>query len=405
MAAVVIALGSLTLSAICSSSAFALVSAYLIALGAFGASLVPAGLMLEGQERTAAAILHYARSVSPVAAMLSVLRPEPGDFDGRRHELLPLWKSFIPAAGLVAGFCLVILARQLARPRLSDVRSVKTNGTEGFFGRLIKPMGKVRSRRPIGWVNPILGKELRTNALGSARWTIRTLYAACFTSVLLALMALYGGVEHQDLLNHVVRVLVLFQFGVIVLLAPGLTSPAVSSEIESGTLELLRTTPLRAGQLFWGKLLPSLRPTLMAIAALVPAYAALCYVDLGYLPFLLRLLPIIVIAAVLCCVIGLLCSCFSNSTTRATAASYGVVATLFIAPALFWWLGEGSLSATKRAWIGMPSPLVMGAASMDRTAPFEFARLWSTHLALMAGCCAGVVIATHLALTRLMRRG
>ena len=71
-------------------------------------------------------------------------------------------------------------------------------------------------------------------------------------------MSLYGGVEQGDLLRYVAQIVVTFQLGIIALVAPSLTSAAISSEIENGTWELLRLTPRGGGEIFLGKLLPSL---------------------------------------------------------------------------------------------------------------------------------------------------
>jgi ABC-type transport system involved in multi-copper enzyme maturation permease subunit len=404
--AALLSVGCLAISAVCASSASALIASYIVILCLFGALLVPAALMLEEQSGPAAAAMHYARGLSPVAAMLSVLRPKTGMFGGRGDELLPLWRVFLTAAAAAVVACLVILVRRLARPLVVPASRGTAPATRTtLLARLARPLARRRPRR-IGRRNPVFAKELRTNLLGSGSWIVRVLYAACCISVLIALMALYGGVEHPDLLNHVVRVLVLFQFAVIALLAPALTAPSISSEVELGTLEALRTTPLRATQVFWGKLAPALTPAAMAVLALLPAYAALCYVDPAYRPFILRFVPLIALSCALCCGIGLLCSSFAAATTRATAASYLLVALLFVVPAVAWWLTQDKIGNHARAWIGMPSPLVMGAAVMDRSGGgAAFADMWTPHLCLMAACCVVVAAAAQWRLARLMGRG
>ena len=85
---------------------------------------------------------------------------------------------------------------------------------------------------------------------------IRIFYACLLLSLGLAAMSLYGGVEQGDLLRYVAQVVVALQIGMIALVAPSLTSAAVSSEIENGTWELLRLTPRGGGEIFVGKLLP-----------------------------------------------------------------------------------------------------------------------------------------------------
>src|SRR6185436_15156263 len=108
----------------------------------------------------------------------------------------------------------------------------------------------------------------------------------------LAAMSLYGGVEQSDLLQYVARVVVTLQIGIVALVAPSLTSAAVSSEIENGTWELLRLTPRGGGEIFVGKLLPSLVPALLPVLALLPAYGALCIVNPSYMVYLARVIPV-----------------------------------------------------------------------------------------------------------------
>jgi hypothetical protein len=79
---------------------------------------------------------------------------------------------------------------------------------------------------------------------------IRTFYVSLLLSLALAVMSLYGGVEHSDLLVHVGTVLVTLLLGLIALINPSLTGPAISTERESGTFEMLRLTPVRGGSIF-----------------------------------------------------------------------------------------------------------------------------------------------------------
>jgi hypothetical protein len=63
------------------------------------------------------------------------------------------------------------------------------------------------------------------------------------------------------------------------------------------------------------------------------------------------------------------------------------------------------LGSRARARVGMPSPLVMATATMDRGAPSAIADLYIPHLWLLAGFCAAVGVAAHVRLARLLRRG
>ncbi|MGH7215057.1 MAG: ABC transporter permease, partial [Tepidisphaeraceae bacterium] len=180
LAAVMLAMVSLTISALCKQSATALVFAYVGVLVVCGGTLVPAAIMLEGQSGLPARVLHYGRSLSPVAAALSLLRPGVTDLGGEMHQLLSSWRVFVPAAVAIILGCFAVLVAVLRRPPVSpDAFGAPIGGNEDerTFGRkvmyLIDPRKK---RKPFGSRNPLIAKEARTNNLRSGRWMIRTFY-------------------------------------------------------------------------------------------------------------------------------------------------------------------------------------------------------------------------------------
>lgn len=262
VSAVLLAVLSLTISALCRQSATALVASYVAVLVACGGVLVPAAIMLGSSGGSTAAALHYARGISPLAAVLSLLRPQLSEFGGRTGgfdeitgqmtaNLPPAWQLFLPFAGAVIAACFVVLVLVLRKPPGSSdgfpagagERAGTTLARRVMF--LIDPK---KQRKPIGAINPMIAKETRTNQLRSGRWMIRSFFGALFVSMGLALMALYGGqTQHADLLRYVAGVLVAFQVGLIALVNPSLTSPAISSEIEGGTFEMVRLTRLGRG--------------------------------------------------------------------------------------------------------------------------------------------------------------
>jgi ABC-type transport system involved in multi-copper enzyme maturation permease subunit len=379
--------------------------------------LVPAALMLESQGGLSAQILHYLRSLSPVAAALSLLRPHLAEFGGRPGGLdpltgeaitglLPAWQVFLPFAGGLILICLIVLIFVLRRP---------PTGSEGFGADAEKQRSLARrvmflidpkkQRKPVGRFNPLMVKESLTNQLRSGRWMIRIFYGALFISMGLALMALYGGqTEHGDLLRYVAAVLVAFQVGVIAMVAPSLTSPAVSSEIENSTFETLRLTPLRSGQIFWGKFIPAFVPALLPIVALLPAYGAICFVNETYIRAAMLLLPVFILTVILCCTTGLFCSTLVTSTARATVSSYLIIAGLIVLPLLAWLASGQQLDPRLARWLALPSPLVM-SLNLLPDAPSEMSRLWPQHLMLIGGICLAMLVLARLRLTYLLRKG
>ena len=124
--------------------------------------------------------------------------------------------------------------------------------------------------RPISWVRglvfgAILQKELRSSGRRKSTYLIRGGYAALFSLVtLLAVGVLMPSFDYESqtarsqTLSSFAEALVMFvawfQFIMIALVAPSLTSPAICEEKRMGTLSALMTSPLTSLQIVVGKL-------------------------------------------------------------------------------------------------------------------------------------------------------
>jgi ABC-type transport system involved in multi-copper enzyme maturation permease subunit len=420
VSAVLIAVVSLAISALCKQSATALVASYAAVLVACGGVLVPAAIMLASSGGSTAATLHYARSISPIAATLSLLRPHLSEFGGRAGgvdeisgqviaALPPAWQIFLPFAGAVILACFAILVLVLRRPPTSSegfgATSAATGNGRTLARRILFLIDPTKQRKPIGRMNPLTVKENRTNQLRSGRWMIRIFYGALFVSMGLALMALYGGqTQHADLLRYVAAVLVAFQVGLIALVNPSLTTPAISAEIEAGTFEMLRLTRLGPGQMFWGKFAPALLPAVLPIVALLPAYGAVWFVDPTYLRPITLLVPVFALTAVLCCTSGLACSALADSTPRATVSNYLLVAALIVLPLFAWFAAGAYLDRSIASRFAIASPLVVALNLLPDGAP-EIAHRWPQHLMVIGGLCFLTLVVARLRLGSLLRRG
>lgn len=418
--AVLLAVLALAISALCQQSATALVVSYGAALALCGGVLVPAAIMLASQGGRSAAILHSARSISPVAAVLSLLRPQLAEFGGRPGgtdpttgevlvALSPSWQLFFPCAAVVIVICMLVLIQVLHKAPTSaegfGTRSGDDEGARSLARRILFLIDPKKQRKPIGSFNPLISKERRTNQLRSGPWMIRTFYGTLFVSMGLALMAMYGGqTEHGDLLRYVAAILVTFQVGMIVLISPALTSPAISSELEAATFEMLRLTPLCAGQMFWGKFLPAFLPAMLPIIAMMPAYAAICFVNPTYLRTITLLIPVLLLTVALCCTTGLACSSIFTNTARATVASYLVIAAIVVLPLLAWYASGSYLDPRLASWLAQPSALVMALNLMPDGSP-EISRLWPQHLTSIAVLCLIMLAMSRLRLGLLLRKG
>lgn len=407
VSAVMLAVVSLAISAVCKLSATALVVSYLVMLTTAGATLVPAAIMLASQSGTVAQVLHYARSLSPVAAVLSLLRPELTDLGGKTHvDHLPIWQVFLPLALLLIAVGVVVLVFKLAQSPIQAETFNAELGAEdsrSLGRRLMFLIDPKKKRKPLGRFNPLIGKEKRTNNLRTGRVMVRVFYAALLLSMGLALMSLYGGSEYQDLLRYVTAVLISFQVGIIALIAPSLTSSTVSSELENNTFEMIRLSRLRPGQIFWGKFLPAFQPAVLPIIALLPGFLAICYIDQNYLVRLQLLLPVIVLSVAVCCAIGIACSAFCANTARATVAAYLITAAIFVLPAAGWWAQEAGVLPGGH-WIAFVSPLVTALNLLPSSNEAIFS-LRNHHLVVMGGLFLVTLIIARVRLGVLLHKG
>ncbi|MDQ3440941.1 MAG: ABC transporter permease [Planctomycetota bacterium] len=340
------------------------------------------------------------------SALEAPLQPQ-SNFAGTSRGLIPIWQVFLPVAGVTIVGCFAALVSKLSRAPSSSEGFGAVGAAEGrrsFARKVMFLIDPKKSPKPFGSFNPLVAKERRTGSLRSGRWTIRIFYLCLFLSLGLAVMALYSGVEQGDLLRYVAQVVVALQIGVIALVAPSLTSAAISTEIESGTWELLRLTPRNGGEIFVGKLLPSLIPAVLPVLALLPAYGALCAVNSGYTLFFARIVPIVLLAVLFCCLVGLACSSFVANTARATVTAYLIVAAVFVLP-LFAWLASGEqLSHRAAACLAFLSPLV--AALNELPGGWDAVREWySLHLWTVGGACAALLLVSWLRLNVLLRQG
>jgi ABC-type transport system involved in multi-copper enzyme maturation permease subunit len=394
---------SLAISSLCRDSASALVISYILVLALCGGVLVPAAILLQSASGMIAVLVHDLRGLSPIAALLSVLRPQtPGDFAGAVRGNIPSHKIFLTAAGPIFILCGIIVALRLRHLPAETESLHKTT--------------RLRPRSPMNSYNPMLSKEGRTSSLRSGRWLIRVFYGMLTLSLLLSLMSLYGGTEYADLLRYLFQVLIILQLIGIAAVTPSLTTPAISNEIEAGTFDMLRLTPLRGGKIFWGKFFPAMGAAFLPILGMLPAYATLCFINPAYIRYSIAVLPIILLAMLLCCVLGLACSTFTANSTRATVIAYIFVAAIFALPVVIWWAAAAGLIDNQQltGWLVLPSPIVMalsvvptsvnaGASPVNEAASAAFAIV--PHEIFTGAMCIALLLLARIRLGFLLRKG
>ena len=406
VAAAMLALLSLAVSAMCRFTATALVAGYMLALVVCGGVIVPALIVLDVADPTTATALHVLRSFSPVSAILSILRPDFNDVGGMQRGLPPAWQIFFGFAALAIIVSVIIVVRSLSRPPAdADRVETITQGGGSLSRRMLVLIDSQKQRKPIGGLNPLMAKERRTNQLRSGKWMIRIFYGATVLGLGLSLLALLGGSEHENVLSYVAAVIASLQFALLGLVTPSLASPVISSEIESGTFEMLRMTRLGGGKIFWGKFIPAFLPGLLPIIAILPAWGVVSVVNPEYIGFTLHLLPVTVLCLVLCSTVAMASSALSPSSARATVVAYLIVAVLLIVPMLAWWLAGPLLAAPLAAKIAMISPLAIALDARPGVAMPLTRDLFNVHLIVIGAISLLALIVARVRLWQLMRQG
>ncbi|MCX7916019.1 MAG: ABC transporter permease, partial [Verrucomicrobiae bacterium] len=265
---------------------------------------------------------------------------------------------------------------------------------------LIDPM---RRKQPIpDWINPVLAKELRSQAFGGGIWLFRAAYA-CFAVSVLLMAAVAGNLVGQT--PDVIRVVaVVFQLGMVVLVVPSLTAGAVTQERERGCLDLLRMARIGPALLLSGKLGVALLFMSFLVVGSAPGWAVIYALqtntprEIGYC------WTVILATMVLGTMIGLAASALMPRTSVATALAYGVMGVLTVATLLPLLMGD-QLAAPAREAVLMFNPII---AAIQTLAPGVFpavGEIWRAHLKWSVALSALCAVLAYGRVHWLLRRG
>jgi uncharacterized membrane protein len=190
------------------------------------------------------------------------------------------------------------------------------------------------------WTNPVMVKEFRSRAFGRSHWTMRLIATCLIVSLLLtiATTTFSRSIDPQ----YMGGVLVLFQMGLIGLIAPALSTALISGELESRSWQLLQMTRLCPYQIVLGKLMSVGWTLALLLSATIPGYAVLLLIEQGYRDRVVGVLITLVLMAAFSVLLGAACSALLKKTTAATSAAYGLLVMLCVGT-LLPWLAEGML--------------------------------------------------------------
>lgn len=185
-------------------------------------------------------------------------------------------------------------------------------------------------------LNPVFEKELRIYER-----SIKISMVIFIYNIILAIVAFAifydmlhtsrytGSVEYKSIIQIYI-IMAYIQFGMLVLIIPGLTAGAISGERERQTLDILLSTQMKPWQIILGKLQSSLlvvlllATTSLPIVSIVFVFGGIKIVDL------LILILLLVVEAVFIGTIGLFFSALFKKTTSATVLTYTTLLFIFV---------------------------------------------------------------------------
>ena len=358
----------LACSSLCMHTTSAVLLNYVLVLLLTGATWLPSAL-LSNLLPDLNGLFQIIRSISPFDAMLFLLYPDTYKLtlstDGS-PSITPFAVNLI--ASLILALLGILIFRWNIRRAENSPRKFRgeiyTDNRKALKRKLTFPfylLDPLKRKKPIGrFSNPVLVAEMRSKLFANSNFVIRTVSAIFIISLgMLTLLSFQLGDEiHAD---SVRAVAIVFQIGIVALLAPGISSGLITDEITIGTFDALRMTPISPFTLIFGKLkatffyalifLISSVFILFAMAYLEPAtcFPETSITDPGYIPELWKKMTseagwfqnfcetyhtigiwivILLLSTTTFLSAGLFCSAFAKSTPQATAGAYAVTGIL-----------------------------------------------------------------------------
>ncbi len=185
-------------------------------------------------------------------------------------------------------------------------------------------------------LNPVFEKELRMFERSiKISWVIfiyNIVLAVVTLSIFYAMLdssKFLGALEYSSMLQIYI-IMAYIQFGMLLLIIPGLTAGSISGERERQTLEILLSTQMRPWQIIIGKLESSLSIVLLLGITSIPIISIVFVFGGIKLVDLMVLILLLFVEAIFIGSIGLLFSSIFKKTTTATVLSYATLLFVFL---------------------------------------------------------------------------
>lgn len=277
--------------------------------------------------------------VSPIPGILQMLNQGSVAGTGLIELRDPVtWYLTFAALFILVGSIVCIL--RLSHSLLDRARSqgYMTDDQDGWIQAsrrilyLVDPQKRSKGIPPL--INPVMVKEFQCRQFGRMHWLLR-LVAFCAVLSLLLTLASARGTESRGV-EFTGALIIVLQVSLIVLLTPGLAAGMIAGEIEGGSWNLLRATPLGPGKILRGKLISVVITLALLLCATLPGYAVIMLIKPILAPQVAQVLICLVVSAVLSMLISATISSLFRSTAIATTVAYGVLIGLFGGTMLVW---------------------------------------------------------------------
>lgn len=354
----------LACSSLCGHTTTAVLLNYVLVLLLAGATWLPSAL-LSNLLPDLNGLFQTIRSISPFDAMLFLLYPDTYKLTMTTDGVQGLtpFVLFLIASAILTILGLLVFRFNILR---AEIRSRKIKGQvytdtkKAIKRKLTFPfylLDPLKRKKPIGrFSNPVFVAEMRSKLFANSNFVIRTVSVIFIISLgMLTLLSFQLG---EEIHAGSVRVAaIVFQIGIVALLAPGVSSGLITDEITAGTFDSLRMTQISPLTLIFGKLkatffyalifLISSIFILLAMAYLEPTscFPEMSVTDPDFFPALWKKMTtedgwfgtfcetyhtigiwivILLLSTTTFLTAGLFCSAFSKSTPQATAAAYAI---------------------------------------------------------------------------------
>ena len=278
---------SLACSSIVTRTTTAVLLNYILVLILSGGTFLPS-VLLTKLLPSGTALFQLIRSFSAFDALFFLLYPDSYKLtlNSTESSFLPnpftvflLFSLFLGVVSLIV-FSFFVRKPELYRRRRKG--EVFTGRKQAIRRKLTFPfylMDPLKRKKPIGrFANPVFVAEMRSKLFSNPQFIVRSVCVIFIASlVLLTLTALQLSEEIQA--SAVRAAAVLFQIGIVALIAPGLSSSLITDEIDRGTFAALRMTDITPLTLILGKLKATFSYAFIFIASSVFILLAMAYLE------------------------------------------------------------------------------------------------------------------------------